>query len=38
MQLVGPVVQVKGHVVKSGYFEPEKYILVTLSLLPMDLK
>ena len=38
MQLVVPVVQVKGNLVKSGYFGPEKYIIATPVLLPMDLK
>ena len=38
MQLVVPVVQVEGNLVKSGYFGPEKYIIATPLLLPMDLK
>ena len=33
MQLVVPVVQIKGNLVKSGYSGPEKYIIIATPLL-----
>ena len=37
MQLVVPVVQVKGNLIKSGHFGPEKYIIATLYYCDLDL-
>ena len=34
----GPVAQVKGSLIKSGYFGPDLFSVATPLLLPMDLK